>query len=68
MIQVATHDSLSQIFKGDYDLTLKKSATQNAEQILDLLVTVASRQLTPKAVTVGNTDFQFTRGLLGVSM
>lgn len=68
MIQVAATDSLSQVFKGDYDLTLSASPEQNARQLLDLLVMVVSRQLTPKAVTVGNTDFQFTRGLLGVSM
>jgi len=31
-------------------------------------VAAASREYTPKLFEAGNTDFQFTRGLLGVSM
>ena len=37
-------------------------------QLLDLIVEVASRRLQPSLWKRGNTDFQITRGLLGVSM
>jgi hypothetical protein len=36
--------------------------------MLDTVAAVASREYTPKLFEAGNTDFQFTRGLLGVSM
>ncbi|MBT3602096.1 MAG: altronate hydrolase [Candidatus Latescibacteria bacterium] len=68
MIQVAASETLGQVFKDDFDLTLGDVASQNAETLLNTLTAVASRKLAPKATLVGNTDFQFTRGLLGVSM
>jgi hypothetical protein len=36
--------------------------------MLERILEVASRLYTPKLYGKGNTDFQFTRGLLGVSM
>jgi hypothetical protein len=39
-----------------------------AHEILRAVAAVASREYTPKLFEAGNTDFQFTRGLLGVSM
>ncbi len=36
--------------------------------MLDIVAAVASREYTPRLFGAGNTDFQFTRGLLGVSM
>jgi hypothetical protein len=36
--------------------------------MLDAVAAVASRRYTPGLFEAGNTDFQFTRGLLGVSM
>jgi altronate dehydratase len=45
---------------------------QDAEQIcgelLDLLARTASREYTPRLYGQGNTDFQLTRGRLGISM
>ena len=38
------------------------------EEILVTVAAVASREYTPKLFAANNTDFQFTRGLLGVSM
>ena len=38
------------------------------EAIIDCIADVASRTRVPKSVTLRNTDFQVTRGLLGVSM
>lgn len=68
MIQVSANETLGQVFKDDFDLTLGETAAQNATTLLKTLIDVASRNLIPKATLVGNTDFQFTRGLLGVSM
>jgi hypothetical protein len=36
--------------------------------MLETLAAVGSREYVPKLFEAGNTDFQFTRGLLGVSM
>ena len=63
LIQVST-DATTQINYGtDLDL-----ATVDVEELLALIVAVASRQYTPKLHGKGNTDFQLTRGLLGISM
>ena len=68
MIQIATNDTLYQVFNKDYDLAFTDDIHQNTQTLLDILIAVASRQVTPKAASIGNTDFQFARGLLGVSM
>jgi len=53
----------------DLDLVLKSKTTdQAASDLLALIVRVLSRQYTPKLFAQGNTDFQMTRGLLGVSL
>ena len=41
---------------------------QISRQLLDLLARTASREYTPKLYGLGNTDFQLTRGRLGISM
>ena len=38
------------------------------ETLLPLVLSVASRAYTPKLYEQGNTDFQVSRGLLGISM
>ncbi|MGA1196478.1 MAG: altronate hydrolase, partial [Candidatus Latescibacterota bacterium] len=68
MIQIAAHDNLFQVFNLDYDLAFTDNIHQNTQTLLDTLIAVASRQVTPKSANIGNTDFQFARGLLGVSM
>ena len=45
-----------------------KDIEENVKKILKCIIKVASREYTPKPFLYGNTDFQFTRGLLGVSM
>ena len=63
LIQVST-DATTQINYGaDLDL-----ATADVDDLLALIVEVASRRYTPKLHGKGNTDFQLTRGLLGISM
>ena len=52
----------------DLDVLLEEDPEAWSEQMLEVVAAVASREYTPKLFGSGNTDFQFTRGLLGVSM
>ena len=63
LVQVSTDATTQAAYGADLDL-----ATANVEDLLALIVAVASRQYTPKLHGKGNTDFQLTRGLLGISM
>lgn len=68
ILQATAEDRVARQYGNDLDLILKTTPDQNAEAIIHSIVKVASRQYTPKTPAQGNTDFQFTRGLLGVSM
>jgi hypothetical protein len=50
------------------DVDLSAELPDLAEQILALLPRVVSGDYIPAAIRLGNTDFQMTRGLLGVSL
>ena len=63
LIQVSTDAATQANYGADLDL-----ATADVDELLALIVEVASRQYTPKLHSKGNTDFQLTRGLLGISM
>ena len=63
LIQVSTDTTTQAAYGADLDL-----ATADVDDLLALIVEVASRQYTPKLHGKGNTDFQLTRGLLGISM
>ena len=52
----------------DLDVVLEGDPASWTEQMLEAVASVASREYTPRLFGAGNTDFQFTRGLLGVSM
>jgi altronate dehydratase len=52
----------------DLDVILEGNSSGWTDQMLEKVAAVASRGYTPKLFEAGNTDFQFTRGLLGVSM
>src|SRR5215210_6459679 len=52
----------------DLDVILRGDPSYWTEQMLEAVAAVASREYTPRLFEAGNTDFQFTRGLLGVSM
>ena len=53
--------------KANYGADLD-SVSADVDDLLALIIEVASRQYTPKLHGKGNTDFQLTRGLLGISM
>jgi altronate dehydratase len=52
----------------DLDVILQEDVSEWTEQMLEAVAAVASREYVPKLFEAGNTDFQFTRGLLGISM
>jgi altronate dehydratase len=52
----------------DLDVILEHDVSEWTEQMLEAVAAVASREYVPKLFEAGNTDFQFTRGLLGISM
>ena len=63
LIQVSTDATTQANYGADMDL-----ASADVDDLFALVVKVASRQYTPKLHDQGNTDFQLTRGLLGISM
>lgn len=63
LIQVSTDATTQANYGADLDL-----ATVKIDDMLALIMEVASRRYTPKLHGKGNTDFQLTRGLLGISM
>jgi altronate dehydratase len=71
LIQATTEETTGSIYEADLDLL---PADENwtpedfSAQMLEVILDVASRRYTPKLYGKGNTDFQFTRGLLGISM
>ncbi len=68
MLQVTGEASTQAVYGGDIDLCIGENPAENVNEILRLTLRVASRTYTPRTTVQGNTDFQFTRGLLGVSM
>jgi altronate dehydratase len=69
-LQVATGTSASCAFHRDFDHLVEPDAApaRIAEDLLRLLCETASRAYEPRCGAAGNTDFQMTRGLLGVSL
>jgi len=68
LLQASSHPDTIRRHADDLDALLKGDPALWTEQLLDSVAAVASREYTPKLFEAGNTDFQFTRGLLGVSM
>mgnify|MGYP006992706128 CR=1 FL=1 len=52
-------------FSSDLDLA---EEVLDLQQLFDLISEVASRRYVPRLHDYGNTDFQVTRGLLGISL
>lgn len=63
LIQMTSDSETYDRYGSDLDLT-----NVDVDEMLALIVEVASRRYTPKLHGKGNIDFQLTRGLLGVSM
>ncbi len=68
LVQVSSDAETLRDHSEDLDVLLESDPSGWAGQILETVAAVASREYTPRLFEAGNTDFQFTRGLLGVSM
>jgi hypothetical protein len=68
LLQISSDPETLESYADDLDVILEYDPSSWADQILRALAAVASGEYTPKLFGAGNTDFQFTRGLLGVSM
>ncbi|HEX7927751.1 MAG TPA: UxaA family hydrolase, partial [bacterium] len=70
LIQASADERTLKRFGRDLDVQL--AAGSNTEQVgtqlLERVADVASRRYVPKLFGAGNTDFQLTRGLLGLSL
>ena len=68
LVQVSSDSETIRRHAGDLDAVLEGEPNNWTSEVLEIVAAVASREYTPKLFGAGNTDFQFTRGLLGVSM
>jgi len=67
VVQITADETAYRRYADDLDLVLGGEPAWWHTAMLDLLSRVASRSYEPKLYGQGNTDFQLTRGLLGVS-
>jgi altronate dehydratase len=68
LLQASSDPGTLEKHAEDLDVVLDGDPSGWTEQMLSTVAAVASREYKPKLFEAGNTDFQFTRGLLGVSM
>ncbi len=68
LLQASASDEVLNAYGEDVDLRWTGDAQTWAAQALELLVELLSRRYQPRARIQRNADFQFTRGLLGISM
>ena len=68
LAQVSADAAVAGRYGDDLDLVLDGEADEWAGLLLELVCEVAARRRVPRAAEQRNTDFQMSRGLLGVSM
>ena len=68
LLQASSDPETLEKYGDDLDVLLEVDPSSWADQMLRAVSAVASREYTPRLFEANNTDFQFTRGLLGVSM
>jgi altronate dehydratase len=68
LLQASSDPETLEKYGDDLDVLLEVDPSSWADQMLRAVSEVASREYTPRLFEANNTDFQFTRGLLGVSM
>lgn len=68
VVQITAEEGVEQRFAADMDLILGGDPAGWSQALLDLATDVLSQRYAPKLTQQGNIDFQFTRGLLGVSL
>ncbi len=68
VLQVTSEEHVAQQFADDMDTLLEGHPDGWPQQLAGLLAQTLGGQRQPKATRSGNIDFQFTRGLLGISL
>ena len=68
LLQVSADPDTTKEHGEDLDVTLDGDPSTWTADLLVSVLDVASRRYTPRLYGQGNTSFQLTRGLLGVSM
>lgn len=68
VVQIASAPAMQQTYATDLDLLLNGEPTLWIDQILERCKAVIEHTYAPRLYQQGNIDFQFTRGLLGVSL
>jgi altronate dehydratase len=68
LVQASSNPETLKKYAEDLDVLLEGDPSGWTQQMLETVAAVASREYVPRLFEAGNTDFQFTRGLLGVSM
>ncbi len=68
LLQISSDPETIRRHADDLDALLEGDPNGWTGRTLETVSSVASREYTPKLFAANNTDFQFTRGLLGVSM
>ena len=67
VLQVTTNAALY-TQSGDLDLLLSGDSAEWPEELLQLIKQVIEHQYAPKLYSLGNIDFQMSRGLLGITL
>ena len=70
LLQVTADAGVAERYAGDLDrvLTLERSSDRLLDELADLIAATASRRYLPRLWSRGVTEFQLTRGRLGLSM
>lgn len=68
VLQVTANAEINPNYAADLDAVLTESSDAWAETLLNLVIDTLARRYRPQLSMNGNTQFQITRGLLGVSL
>ncbi|MFD1676381.1 UxaA family hydrolase [Alicyclobacillus fodiniaquatilis] len=68
MLQMASEPTMQQAYANDLDLSLTGDPANWIDQMLNRCKEIIEHRYTPRLYQQGNVDFQFTRGLLGISL
>ncbi len=68
VLQVTSNPDINPDYATDLDAVLTQPDSDWTQQLLDLVVDTLARRYTPRFSASGDTQFQITRGLLGVSL
>ncbi|MBA3874799.1 MAG: hypothetical protein H0X30_37190 [Anaerolineae bacterium] len=68
VLQVTSNPRVNADYEPDFDAVLTQPSALWIEELLGLVVETLARRYVPRFSASGDTQFQITRGLLGVSL